>query len=826
MSQPLRPFPLQYTNLCERGCIIVLLRCLLSAQGCASSKPENQPTFVKGEGAAPEQVKPTIQDGPAADSERRHTEQKRRRVAVASENAEVLASVRWHSALDALKKPEVHNFEQTTQILTVLNKHAIFGTLDAPIIKQIAAAMRTRQVAAGEAVITKGEAGEHFFIVAKGEYKAYLDEAGEGEPVASYHTSDSFGELALLYDSPRAATVKATTEGTLYKLGRIQFRNLVMEAMQKGKAGLEERLRQVAILGGLSSGEISRLAEAMEPQVFADGDYIETMGAVADSLSVILSGEVACHKDDGQELRLAEGAVFGESCLKHLHKEGEAPAKRQAHVVAVGEVRLARLAADHITDILGPLQKALDVAFMRKVLCSVQIFEALDPAELGQLLSALESRHVSKGEAIITQGEKGTTFYVIKMGSVDVLASQGAGATPTKLTTLKGGDFFGERSLLTEEPTVASVVAAEPTELMCLPKAKFEQLLGPLQGVIEREKERRDRELRDVAKASQVQWGELDLKQVLGEGSFGCVRMAIHKKSKTPYALKAMHKGHLISTNQVNNTINEKRVMEQCDHPFILQCHGAFNTTRHVQLLLGLALGGELFTRMSKVGMLKAKDASMYVAMTAAALGFLSARNIAHRDLKLENLLFDEKGYLKLVDFGFAKRIESRTFTFCGTPDYLAPEILSHAGHNHGVDWWTLGVLTYEMLHGEPPFVEDDQMATFKRIAALDYKVRSHVPAEAKDLIKRLLQTNPSKRIGMLSGGDKDIYNHPLCAHIDISRLLKKEITPPWVPKCKDPTDCSNFDSYPAMSSGKKYDKFIDKKYDPTWMKEFGEVVA
>ena len=160
--------------------------------------------------------------------------------------------------------------------------------------------------------------------------------------------------------------------------------------------------------------------------------------------------------------------------------------------------------------------------------------------------------------------------------------------------------------------------------------------------------------------------------------------------------------------------------------------------------------------------------------MTAAALGFLTARNIAHRDLKLENLLFDEKGYLKLVDFGFAKKIESRTFTFCGTPDYLAPEILSHAGHNCAVDWWTLGVLTYEMLHGEPPFVEDDQMATFKRIAALDYKIRSHVPPEAKDLIKRMLLTNPSKRIGMLSGGEKDIYAHPMCAHIDIQRLLKR----------------------------------------------------
>ena len=708
----------------------------------------------------------------------------------------------------------------------MLKAHPIFATLDGPILGEIAKAMRTHVAKPDEIIIKKGEAGEHFFVVSDGECQAFLSEDASGAAVATYHTHDSFGELALLYDSPRAATVKATKVSKLYKLGRIQFRNLVMEAMQKGKAGLEERLRQVALLAGLYANEISRLAEAMEPETFKDGDYIETMGAPADSLSIILSGEVACHKDDGQELRLAEGAIFGESCLKHLHKAGEPPAKRQAHVVAVGEVRCARLSANHITDILGPLQQALDLAFMRKVLCSVEIFAGLDPGELSALLTAMESKHVMKGETVITQGQKGTTFYVVKMGSVDVTAAQGAGSAPTKLTTLKSGDFFGERSLLTEEPTVASVIAAEGTELMCLPKHKFEQLLGPLQGVIDREVKRRDSQLRDVAKANQIGWNELDMRQVLGEGSFGCVRMALQKSTRTAYALKAMHKGHLISTNQVNNTVNEKKIMEQCEHPFILQCYGAFNGPKHVHLLLGLALGGELFTRMSKVGMLKAKDACLYVSMTAAALGFLTARNIAHRDLKPENLLLDDKGYLKLVDFGFAKKIESRTFTFCGTPDYLAPEILSHAGHNCAVDWWTLGVLTYEMLHGEPPFVEDDQMATFKRIAALDYKIRSHVPPEAKDLIKRMLLTNPSKRIGMLSGGEKDIYAHPMCAHIDIQRLLKKEITPPWVPKCKDPTDCSNFDSYPAMSSGKKYDKYLDKKYDAVWVKEFGELVA
>jgi len=331
----------------------------------------------------------------------------------------------------------------------------------------------------------------------------------------------------------------------------------------------------------------------------------------------------------------------------------------------------------------------------------------------------------------------------------------------------------------------------------------------------------RDEELKKKSSVS-FKWDDLDCRQVLGEGSFGVVRIVVHKPTNVPYALKALHKGHLISTNQVKNTINEKSIMRQCSHPLILQCFATFNQKTHINLLLGLALGGELFTRMQRVERLKPKDASVYVCMVASALGFLSERHIAHRDLKLENLLVDDVGYLKLVDFGFAKVIETRSWTFCGTPDYLAPEILAHKGHNYAVDWWALGVLTYEMMHGEPPFMEDDQMHTFKRITANDYHMRIK-DDKAADLINKMLQLNPAKRLGMLSGGVKDITNHPLCAHVNMDALLKKELKPPWVPKLSSPLDASNFDDFGPPSSGKKFNKYLDDKYNDTWEKEFGE---
>ena len=248
---------------------------------------------------------------------------------------------------------------------------------------------------------------------------------------------------------------------------------------------------------------------------------------------------------------------------------------------------------------------------------------------------------------------------------------------------LRSGEHFGERSLLTNEPTVASVVAAEDVEMVHLNKATFEALLGAsLQEAISRESTRREsqRLSSSAAASSMVRPSDLRLLDTLGKGAFGSVRLAVHRTSGARYALKSLDKGHLIATEQVQNTVNEKVLLQQCDHPFIITCHVAFHTRSHVSLVLSLAPGGELFTRIRHCGKLVETEAALYVAMVASALGYLSARSIAYRDLKPENLLFDARGYLVLADFGLAKLVTDRTWTFCGTPDYLAPEsTLAHS---------------------------------------------------------------------------------------------------------------------------------------------------
>ena len=478
--------------------------------------------------------------------------------------------------------------------------------------------------------------------------------------------------------------------------------------------------------------------------------------------------------------------------------------------------------------------------------------------------------------------------------SRQVLYEPGNGQPATRLQTLKGGEptsYFGERSMLKRTAAVASVVATIETELLCLSKERLEAIMSaPLAQLIDQSVAQRDAALQEARRGPRVPWDELEVGAVLGVGSFGCVRLAVHRpreprSAKQTYALKGLHKGHLIATNQINNVVNEKTLLRRCHHPFILRCADTYLSRTHVYLLLGAAMGGELFSYLARVQRLSENAASLYVAQVAryapppppsprshsralprghfcrmecrlrrtprpspspvllcsqgrtvraharphmcSAFGYLGACRIAHRDLKLENLLFDETGHLKLVDFGFAKIVEddARTWTFCGTPDYLAPEIVGNKGHNRAVDWWTLGVLAYELLHGEPPFAAPDQMATFRKIRANRYLVGPHCSTTFKELIRRLLQTSPPMRLGMLAGGAADVLSHPFCAHIDVAQLEARRLPMPFVPKVTSAGDTSNFDTYPADADAKtnrKYDKMLDSKHDELWQREFG----
>ena len=276
--------------------------------------------------------------------------------------------------------------------------------------------------------------------------------------------------------------------------------------------------------------------------------------------------------------------------------------------------------------------------------------------------------------------------------------------------------------------------------------------------------------------------------------------MASEKKGETPYALKTINKRQLLQANQVKGVIREKQIMSSIDHPLVLGLISSFQDDENLYLLLPLIQGGELFNVIhtkDKDGI--SNEASIfYGACILDALAHLHDRNIVYRDMKPENALIDANGYCIMVDLGFAKIVIDKTYTLCGTPEYLAPEIIMSKGHNKAVDYWSFGVLIYEMLVGRSPFYfyGTDQVSLFKRIVMVKYSCPSTVNKEAQDLIRKLLTRRQAARLGNLSRGHFDVREHPWFETIDWRKLTKMEIKAPWKPKIKSVLDTSHFEDF------------------------------
>jgi len=265
------------------------------------------------------------------------------------------------------------------------------------------------------------------------------------------------------------------------------------------------------------------------------------------------------------------------------------------------------------------------------------------------------------------------------------------------------------------------------------------------------------------------------------------------------YAVKFMKKHEIIKLKQVDHINNEKRLMAQIPHPFIVSMIGFTKDDYYVYIVMEVVTGGELFTHLRKARKFNNEQSKFYAAQTAAAFAFIHSKNIIHRDLKPENILLCADGYSKLTDFGFAKIIEPgmRTYTLCGTPEYIAPEVLLNKGHAKPVDWWTLGILIYEMIVGQPPFCDEDPMGIYQKILAGKVYFPKYFDKDAKSLVKHLLTADLSKRYGNLKDGSNDILRSKWMADVDWARLERHELPAPFKPVMKDDNDVSNYEDIP-----------------------------
>jgi protein kinase A len=464
-------------------------------------------------------------------------------------------------------------------------------------------------------------------------------------------------------------------------------------------------------------------------------------------------------------------------------------------------------------------------------------YSDVDKIEIRQLAKLMKREVCPKGTVLAKAGEATKPrLYVIKEGSVELSNKKGA----TK--TLGKGEIFGfggETLILTnklmkqqekegrisskhEDEIGAKALTADAAVHMAMENLRNESVIAhhsckttaDFEGAVLSLAEigdvlydplRLGKDYRVSANMNpNVTKEKLERIRLLGAGTFGQVWLTRDTKTDGAYAMKIQYKRELIDYNQADGVIREKRVMERMHHPFVMSIVNAQQDDSCLYMMLDLIQGGELRSQMrdDKKPFLAEGPSKFYAACMLEGLSYMHRRHFVYRDLKGENVLIDKDGYCVIVDLGFAKYVPDKTFTFCGTPIFIAPEIVLNKGHDKSADIWSLGVLIYEMLFGTNPFFDYDdpnidQKTLFKRIISgkFDFPqhTKAHVSNDAKDLITKMLKVDVRERLGCLAGADLDIRSDKWFQECDWGKLYRKEIKAPWVPTIKSPFDGENF---------------------------------
>lgn len=417
-------------------------------------------------------------------------------------------------------------------IFSVVQDSGVFAGASLEQREQLVDAMEERQAAVGDMVIRQGDAGNHYFVVRSGEFAVLLKQKGD-TPVHKYRPGGAFGELALLYNKPRAASIKCTAPGVIYALDRTTFRTVLMTGVKERTDVSTRLLKRVHLLEGLTDTQLQSLVSILIEEKLEDGQMLCEQGAPMDSLYMVKEGLV--HQSSSSKERhggsgvqpYQAGDCFGQSAL--ADEAGAAAPAWPGTVTAVGACTVMRLKRDQMVELLGDLSTLMRDNFQQRVLGSIEMFKALSPSELSVLVDALmEARYVS-GDRIINQGDDGDTFYIVKSGTVRV--SVASGGQEKEIAKLGVGDYFGEMALLNASPRMASVTAVEPTTCMTVDRATFGKVLGPLQELLEREAARRQAEVDALKNQKDIALADLKEIGTLGVGTFGRVKLVEQKST-------------------------------------------------------------------------------------------------------------------------------------------------------------------------------------------------------------------------------------------------------------------------------------------------------
>ncbi|XP_062340055.1 cGMP-dependent protein kinase 1-like [Osmerus eperlanus] len=623
------------------------------------------------------------------------------------------------------------------------------------------------------------------------------------------HTEDSEstdplgpGPSTTVPDEPQRTKRQAiSAEPTA--LDPAQLTHVTLTSYSKSKESrdlIQRALLENDFMKHLEHGQILTIMDCMHPTSLAQGCCVIQEGDDGSLVYVLEEGLVEVTKEGKKLCTINPGKVFGELAILYN-------CTRTATVTALTDITLWAIDRQGFQTIMmrtGLIKHSQYMEFIH----SVPSFQSLPEDVLSKVADVMEETHYSDGDYIIRQGATGDTFFIISEGQLTVSKQESGNEEPVFITTLSRGDWFGEQALKGEDVRTASLTAVGDVTCLVIDRESFKQLIGGL-GEVNKEQYDSD-ELKAKLEAeagffSSVSLSDFHVICTLGMGGFSRVELVQLKSDTTrSFAMKVLKKRHILDTSQQGHILSERRIMMEAHSPFTVRLYRTFRDAKYLYMLLEACMGGELWTLLRDRGSFDDGMTRFYTGCIVEALGFLHCRGIIYRDLKPENIILDRSGYAKLVDFGFAKKVGlgKKTWTFCGTPEYVAPEIILNKGHDTSADCWSLGILVYELLSGSPPFSGSDPMKTYNIILrGIDMvEFPKKIIKSAANLIKRLCRDNPSERLGNQKNGVKDIQKHKWFEGFNWEGLRQETLAPPFIPTVEGPLDTSNFDVFPDDS--------------------------
>ncbi|GAA6234290.1 cGMP-dependent protein kinase 2-like [Lates japonicus] len=567
--------------------------------------------------------------------------------------------------------------------------------------------------------------------------------------------------------------------------------SLIVKAIQKND-----------FLSRLDDEQTAMMVDLLAVSNFKPGDEVIKEGSEGDSMYIVAAGELTVTQA-GQDLRtLTSGDVFGELAILYN-------CKRTATVKAKTVVRLWCMERQTYRTIITNKSKKKREQLMGFLKTS-RTLKDLNDVQLSKIIDSMEEVKYQDKDVIVREGTEANTFYIILKG--EVLVSKNVNGHQKQIRRMGKGEHFGEQALIREVLRTATCTADGPVTCFSIDKEVFEETI-PIEHLELFDDSKVLQEAQVLEKSSPTstlrfkdlvpvlyQEGRFQGDPVtLGVGGFGRVELMTTVNHGKYYAMKRVSKKHIVAKRQEEHMLFEKKILKaiQCD--FIVRLHAAFKDTRYIYMVMEFCGGGEIWTKLKEVGRFDEPIAVFCTACVVEAYAYLHKKNIMYRDLKPENLMLDVRGYVKLVDFGFAKELVrgEKTYSFVGTPEYMAPEIIKNQGHDFAVDFWSLGVLIFELLVGSPPFSSSEPQKIYAKILDGVLKYPPYLSEAAKSIISKLCRPRPGQRLGNTKNGIKDVRHHRWFSSMNWHKLRVGQLDAPTVRLIRKGPCYINFDRFP-----------------------------